>query len=515
MRGIQNENISNLPQSNSHHRIVALYARVSTDEQAREGQSIDTQLDKLTAYARFQGWNCVETFVDEGASAKDMNRPAMKRLLSLIKEGKVAVVATMAIDRLSRNLLDMLNFIELCEQHGTAYVCTSLNFDTSTPIGRMVLQILAAFAEFERAMIATRVKTNMAEIVSKKKKYMAVPPFGYRFDDERNLVEVPEEAEWVRRAADLFIAGYGYRAISKILNEAGVRTRKGKAWSGPTVRAMLTNELYAGKVIWNRRYYDKNGKMRWRNPEDWIVCDNAHEPILSRAQWDQIQARLTRKMPKGGEKQMKYRISGLVICGHCGSKMVSRRYGNKGPNKDRLIFVCSQYQKSGGCWFNYIFIDEAEKTVYEALQDLVAGMMYISSSDLEKASKALLEDLARREAAIDQKFQRQIQAYENGIISDNDLRLARERVERERKALERERAEILSRIHQEEQVDQHIGSGAKELLWLWNNGNARMMQNVLRTIINGTIVKDRAIADIRLSETLFRPISPENSRDCL
>lgn len=465
--------------------------------------SIDTQLDKLITYAKFQGWDNIVSFVDEGESAKDMNRPALKRLIELVKKGKVARVITMTVDRLSRNLLDMLNFIELCEAHNTAYVCISLNFDTSTPIGRMVLQILAAFAEFERAMIASRVKVNMAQIVAKKKRYLAVPPFGYEFDNEGKLVIVPEEAEWIRKAAEMFVAGHGYRSIAVFLNDSGVKTRKGKPWSSSTVRSMLTNELYTGKIVWNRRYYDKQGKMKWRDDSDWVVAENAHEPILTRDLWAEIQKRITRKMPRGGEKQMKHRLSGLLICGHCGHKMVSRRYGSKGPNKDRMIFVCSKYQKNGGCQFNYIFEDEAEQEVYKTLEEFASSMINLKTEDLEAATAALIEEFARRETLIDQKFQRQIQAYENGLISDRDLKIARDRVERERELLQKEKARALSKAPGASEVEKTISAEAKKLLWLWNNGELPVIRNTLRTILDSVIVKDRRIQDILLSRALF------------
>lgn len=482
-------------------KITAIYARVSTDEQAREGQSIETQIDKLTAYAKFQGWSNVQVFVDEGISAKDMNRPEMKRLIKLIKQKKVAIVATMAVDRLSRNLLDMLQFIELCEKHGAAYVCAGLNFDTSTPIGRMVLQILAAFAEFERSMIATRVKSNMIEIAEKKKKYMAVPPFGYMFDEHKNLVIVPEEAEWVQKAADMFIAGYGYRIVTKYLNDSGIKTRKGVLWTSTTTRGMLTNELYIGKLIWNRRYYDKDGKMCWRDPSEWIVHENAHPSILSMEQWNEINKRITRKTPKGGARQMKYRLTGMLRCAYCGSMMASRRYGSKGPHKERFIFVCSNYQKNGGCRFNYVFIDEAEAYVYEALEKLSKGIIDISEESLSKVQNNKEIDWKRRESVIDQKFQRQIQAYENGLISDHDLRIARDRIEKERELLEKEKAR--ANPPQLDEIKRFICKEAKQLLWLWNNGDIPIIQNMLRTIMDSAVVLDGKVVDIKLSENLF------------
>jgi len=484
-------------------RIIALYVRVSTDEQAQEGYSIENQIDRLTAYAKFQGWQNTEFFIDEGQSAKDMNRPAMKRLIKLIKQNKVSTVVTLYVDRLSRNLLDMLQFVNLCEEHNTAFVCASLNFDTSTPIGRMVLQILAAFAEFENSMRATTVKSNMANIVEKKKRYLANPPFGYEFDEQKNLVIVPEEAEWVQKAADMFIAGHGYRAVAKWLNDNGVKTKKGVPWTASTVRQMLTNELYIGQLVWNRRYYDRNGKMHWRDPSEWIIHEDAHPAILSQEQWAEINKRITRRMPKGGQRQAKYRLSGLMRCGYCGSTMVSRRYGSKGPHKNKFIFVCSDYQKNGGCRFNYIFIEDADKAVYEALENLSNGFIQISDEDLEKAAQAREIDFAKREAIIDQKFQRQIQAYENGLISERDLKIARERVERERQLLlqEKERA----KLPEKSAIKEAIQKEAKRLLWLWDNGELPVIQNTLRTIIDSIVVLDGQVVDIRLSEELFSP----------
>lgn len=487
----------------SYTSFHALYIRVSTEEQAREGYSIDTQLNKLTAYSEFNGWQNVIAFVDDGESAKDMNRPEMKRLINFIKKGTVATVATLTVDRLSRNLLDMLQFIELCEKHGTAYICATLNFDTSTPIGRMVLQILAAFAEFERSMIATRVKSNMIDIAQKRKRYLAVPPFGYVFDENKNLAPVDKEAEWIRKAADMFIAGHGYRAVSKWLNECGIRTRKGKLWCSSSVRQMLTNELYIGKLIWNRRYYDKNGKMQWRDPSEWVVCENAHPPILNMEQWNAIQKRITRRMPRGGQKQAKYRLSGLMRCGFCGAPMVSRRYGNKGPHRDKFIFVCQSYQKEARCQFNYIFIGDAEKAVYETIEELAEGYINIPEDDMINASRSLEEEFARREATIDMKFQRQIQAYENGLIGERDLLLARERVEKERQLLQQEMDRL--KTPNKKEIIQAIKSQAKQLLWLWESTELPVIQNALRLIIDSVIVLDGHVTDIRLSKELFSP----------
>jgi site-specific DNA recombinase len=482
-------------------RIAALYARVSTDEQAREGQSIESQIDRLSAYAKFQGWQDVQVFCDEGYSAKDMARPEMQRLIGLIKSHRVSVVATMAVDRLSRDLLDMLQFVDLCEEHGAAYVCAALNFDTGTPIGRMVLQILAAFAEFERSMIASRVKTNMYDLAQKKKRYMAVPPFGYEFDDAKELVVIPEEAEWIRRAADRFISGYGYRDVARWLNDHDVLTRRGYAWESSSVRQTLTNELYIGRLIWNRRYYDKAGKMRWRDPDEWIVHDDAHPAILSEQQWEEIQARITRRMPRGGSTRLKYRLSGLLRCGECGAGMVSRRYGSKGPHRMRYIFVCNAYQKKATCRFHYVFVDEADSQVYEALEQFAGGDIAIPLADLERVAQVAELDYNRRMAAIDNRMQRQIQAWENGLIGERDLKLARDRLEHERVLLsqERETAELPT----EDGVRANVLAESRSLLWLWDNSELPVLQDGLRRLLDHIVVRDGRVAELCISDELY------------
>ncbi len=484
-------------------RITALYARVSTEEQAREGQSIENQIDRLTAYAKFQGWQNVQVFADYGESAKNMDRPEMQRLLKLIKRNKIAVVATMAVDRLSRDLLDMLQFVELCEDHRAAYVCAALNFDTGTPIGRMVLQILAAFAEFERSMISTRVKSNMMDIAEKQGRYLSVPPFGYELDEHKNLVIVPEEAEWVRRVADMYIAGHGYRAIAIWLNENNVRTKKGKTWYTSTVRQMLTNELYAGTLIWNRRYLNKAGQQRWRDPSEWIVHEDAHPAIYSEEQWAEITKRLKRKRPQGGEKQMKYRLTGLLRCGYCGQAMVSRRYSNKGPHKDRRVYICAGYQKNGTCQYHIIFMDEADQAIYETLEDFAGGLIDIPEDAILKATESRHAELERQAAAVDLKFQRQIQAFENGLIGERDLKIARDRIEKEREFIEQERSRAQTEVPAKDRIRQIVRKEARQLLWLWENGEMPVIQNTLRMIIDHIVVIDRKVAEIRLSDELF------------
>jgi len=444
-------------------RLVALYARVSTDEQAREGQSLATQISRLSHYASSRGYDNVRVFVDDGYSAKNMNRPALSELLSLVREGRVEAVCTMAIDRLSRNLLDMLKFIELCEQHNTSFICTALNFDTSSPIGRMTLQMLAAFAEFERSMIASRVKSNMHEIVRQKRRFLSSPPFGYELGSDGTLRIVEPEAHWVRAAADLYLGGRGYREIARWLNECGAPpTRRGNPWSPSSVKAMLANRTYTGTVVWGRRCTDSKGRVAWKAEDEWTVAHDAHAPIIDHEKWNAIVERMQARRNRGGIHRSRSRLAGLVQCGHCGSKMVSRIYGNRGPNRGRRIYVCSGYQKKGTCRFNYIFADILEAEVLKCLS--------AASPDLPGPNPPGRG--AHCEAA----------------------------------------PQVGKRAGNATQRRDSSSPVPGFLSWLWNEADIKTLHRFLELVLECCVVTDRQLEEVRISSRL---ISPKRNQDCL
>jgi site-specific DNA recombinase len=432
------------------NRTYALYVRVSTEEQAKEGFSIETQVEKLTTYAKFQGWVNTEIFADEGHSAKDMHRPQMERLINLIKEKKIAAVCTMAVDRLSRNLLDMMQFIDLCDKHGTAYICATLNFDTSTPIGRMILQILAAFAEFERAMISDRVRTVMSEIAEQNGSYLRKPPFGYAVNEQKHLIIDEEEARWYRFMVEQFLSGLGYYKISKMLNEKEVKTKAGRAWQVTSVRSILRNPIYTGRLTWGG-----------------VVKEGNHPALVTLVEWERMQERVE-SMPKGGSATSKFKLSGLTYCGHCGSKMVSGR-SKTGPCSNRYnqsIYICQAYHSKGMCKRNTIDREKLEAEILTTLKSY-SEQPPAANINIESYQKSKEEVWAKKERALDEKMQRQIIAYENKLIKDRDLKLATERIEKERRQLEEEKKKVvmpdINKLREvyKKQID--------DLIWGWSN----------------------------------------------
>ncbi|GMA58791.1 hypothetical protein GCM10025858_32940 [Alicyclobacillus sacchari] len=156
---------------------LALYVRVSTEEQAQEGNSVVEQEEQLVLFARGNGYGEFTVYRDEGYSAKSLERPAMKSLRDDIRAGKIAVVTT-RIDRLTRRVADFAKLIEEMNEHGVFYRSTRQNFEIGTAMGRLVAQILSVIAEFEREMIAERVYENLLSM-AKRGALAQKPPYGY------------------------------------------------------------------------------------------------------------------------------------------------------------------------------------------------------------------------------------------------------------------------------------------------------------------------------------------------
>mgnify|MGYP002624550982 FL=1 len=170
---------------------AALYIRVSTDEQAREGFSIDAQKRKLLAYAESQDWDVVSVLVDDGYSTKDLNRPAMQELLQKVRNEEIDVVLVFKLDRLTRSVRDLYALLDEFSRHDVGFRSAQEQFDTTTTMGRAMLGILGIFAQWERETIAERVRFGMEQKVREGKKPGGKYPFGY--DRKGNLI--PDEAE--------------------------------------------------------------------------------------------------------------------------------------------------------------------------------------------------------------------------------------------------------------------------------------------------------------------------------
>jgi DNA invertase Pin-like site-specific DNA recombinase len=227
------------------------YLRVSTEEQARGGVSLEAQEERLKAYCSMTGLEVVEIVREEGISgAKPLaSRPGGERLLKLIANKKVKHVVALKLDRLFRDAEDALHQTRAWDRAGIALHLVDMGgqtLNTATAMGRFFLNMMAAFAELERNLIAERTATALAHKKAHKKAY-APTPFGFeRVGD--TLQEKPEEQEIIAQIFTWREAGWSLRKIAAELNKQGVPTKQGGQWYASTVKYILENSLYRKEV---------------------------------------------------------------------------------------------------------------------------------------------------------------------------------------------------------------------------------------------------------------------------
>ena len=214
------------------------YVRVSTDKQADAGVSLEAQEAKVRAYAALYDLDLVDVVVDAGASAKTLDRPGLSRVLAMLKSGKADAVVVMKLDRLTRSVADLGHLVDRYFQKA-ALLSVSEQIDTRTAGGRLVLNVLASVAQWEREAIGERTSVAMQHKASKGERVGAVP-YGFALaDDGVALVEVDAEQAVIREARILREAGLSLRAVSAELARRGFATRSGRTFNAEQVRRMV------------------------------------------------------------------------------------------------------------------------------------------------------------------------------------------------------------------------------------------------------------------------------------
>src|SRR4051794_19696276 len=247
----------------------AVYTRKSSEEGLeQEFNSLHAQREACEAYIRSQrheGWTCLpQAYDDGGFSGGTMDRPALQRLLADIGAGKVDVVVTYKIDRLTRSLADFAKITEILEARGVSFVSVTQQFNTTTSMGRLTLNVLLSFAQFEREVAGERIRDKIAASKQKGMWMGGRPPLGYRVQD-RKLIVIPEEAESVRHIFRRYVALGSVRLLKEELEVQGITGKcwtsaSGRRWDGkPIARGalylLLQNRIYCGEIVHKDRHY--------------------------------------------------------------------------------------------------------------------------------------------------------------------------------------------------------------------------------------------------------------------
>ncbi len=290
----------------------ALYTRVSTSMQAEKDYgSCEAQRDKMLSYVKSQeDLQVFKEYSDPGFSGSNLERPALKELLNDISQKKIETVLTYKIDRLTRSSKDFYSLIEFFEQYGVSYVSVTEHFDTSSPSGRLLRNIMLTFAQFEREMIADRVKNTMLQRAEKGLWNGGYMPFGYKKENGKLLVG-KKDATIVCEIFERFVLTGSLKQTTNFVIEKEVKNPKtGRQLTMSGVAHILRNPAYIGRMVWGKKVYE-----------------GIHEPIISKELFDHAQT-LTKEKIRKKLLYKEFFVRGLIKCSDCGSTM-SPTFTNK------------------------------------------------------------------------------------------------------------------------------------------------------------------------------------------
>ncbi|MFA5313022.1 MAG: recombinase family protein [Methanomassiliicoccales archaeon] len=249
---------------------VAIYTRVSTDDQAKEGYSLDAQSERLAAYCEAQGWDVAAVYQDDGHSGRNTKRPAYQRMFE--EKDKWDIVLVMKMDRIHRNSKNFMIMMENLEKWGKKFSSMNESLDTSNAVGRFVVDIIQRIAQLESEQIGERTYMGMRQKAETNNGLMGFnAPFGYRMEGGKLALD---EEEWVhaRGIFEMYMKGMGPVEISRALNEKGVHTRRMNEWTTWSVSRLIRNPVYAGF-------------MRW----DGLLMPSGHKPIVTIDEFNSVQ----------------------------------------------------------------------------------------------------------------------------------------------------------------------------------------------------------------------------------
>jgi site-specific DNA recombinase len=397
---------------------VAVYLRRSTDED-HQPYSIEAQETRLAAYIDSQaGWERVARFADD-ASGASTDRKELKRALVAAKAGLFDVLLVYRVDRFSRSLRDTVTLLDELDNAGVVFRSATEPFDTSTPMGRLLLQMLAMFAQFERDTIIDRVVAGMERKAARGHWMGGRRPFGYRVDKPNHrLIIDKREAAVVRLIFDLYVKKrLGTRAVAAKLNERGHRTTVGGAWSGHQVNRTLSNRVYLGELTFRE-----------------TTVTSTHDPIIDPAIFDQAQTILTARGEDHSHRASNasdYHLTGRLRCPSCGKAMIGT--AATGRTRTYRYYTCFARGRYGNhtCTAPRLNADAVDTAVLAAMarfyrdrHDLIGRAVNNARTAHEAAYSSRHAELATVEAELtrtNQKIDRYLTAFEDDDIDQTIL----------------------------------------------------------------------------------------------
>lgn len=415
---------------------VAIYCRLSKDDESEgESSSIQTQRAMLEHYCAQQGWEVAAVYQDDGFTGLNMNRPDLMKLLEAIQRKQIDVVLTKDLSRLGRNYIQTGQLIEeFFPRHGVRYIAVNDSVDTATDSAYDMTPFRAVMNQMYSADVSKKVHSAYVTKARSGQFTGCLAPFGYKKDalDKNHLVPDEDTAWIVKLIFGYAREGFGPNYIRRRLEDQeipcpawwnrkkGLRNKFTKfeladpesghlIWDFTTIKEILQNPVYIGAIASQKQVYKfKTGWLKDKQPHEWLVVEDMHEPLIDRDTFMLVQEKVkSRKRPDAfGNYSI---FAGLIKCGQCGSTLNIRRANQKGNER---IYTCAKYNRYGVRHCSQhrmkydvlygILLDQIRGYAIKALDDEAEVLRQLSSrsrddfqSERALVQKSIAEDAAR------------------------------------------------------------------------------------------------------------------------
>lgn len=508
--------------------LVAIYARVSTDMQ---GDSLENQTSYAEEFISRLGDNfktnenlLYKDFDVSGYYTRFIDRPAIKKALDDAAIGKYKVIVFKELSRITRDQAETIELISRFQMYGVRIIAINDSLDTEKPESLDMLGIKSWLNELESKRISSRVSSNKKGIARRGFFAQSEPPIGYKINKKTRKLEIDEELKYI---PEIIFQKYveedlGTFKIAEHLNESGYFTKRGKLWERSAVNKILKNRAYIGELIYGKtrstlkRIYDENGytKKQAREPipkDQWIVIENAHEPIISEFVFNKAQEKMvSRYKQKSG--RLKHPLTGILKCGKCGSNMICQKRSVKqesGNVYDYRYYTCSYAFKFGRnmCNQKNLRAEVIEKEILTFLMETIKKELKNSHIELEKTSnvniyqiqiKKIDKELRKTQIALERLFEtnnlpaHMFDNLKNKYVSSIN-------------ALENEKQQIINQSQVENEKSM-IYDDLKKALTLLSTVDLTDI-NTLRSVFHGLIIEikvsDEDLENIQLHYNYF------------
>lgn len=470
---------------------IGAYVRISTEEAAQvlEG-SISSQKHRIQSWIELknvqqENWgNIVETYSDEGISAKDMNRPAFQKMMSDLQKGKINLILVTELSRLSRSISDFCHILEELKKYKAGFLSIKEQFDTSTPAGEMMVFNMINLAQFERKQVAERVSLNFHSRALRGLINGGQPPLGYDKDPEKRCTYIINKAE-ATQVSEIFqtylIEGSLSKTVKK-LNECGVQPKQRskrnqwQTWNVKNLNQLLRNLSYVGKKEVNVKYKNED-QSALKAFQKYCVVKASWESIIDENIFQEVQLRLTEAGKNERDRLSKgvfniYWLSGIIKCPDCGKKYVGSC--SHGKNEVHRYYLHPGTSKEmSACSFKRIRADEIEKNIENHLIEIlnINGHFDHLQKNIETSYNSNIEDslteqnhLKKKESQLSEDLEKLFelhlssQGMSKEIIHDRIEKIGHSRKQVQIRLAELEQKNLMAREYENasKQIKNHI-----------------------------------------------------------